>query len=154
MPCAVLVIVTKVRTGGSVEELVVVEDSVDDEVEIVNVGGKEKETVETSMVLEMVALVVDEVCAIVEAESLRIVNEATAASAVGFGCFFPGIGFSTVIAEVEGVANELSGAAVGVTAGAVTKRGSSVERKIGNQCLSPTYIIRPGRTLIHSGNRH
>lgn len=63
---------TKVRTGGSVEELVVVEDSVDDEVEIVNVGGKEKETVETSMVLEMVALVVDEVCAIVEAESLRI----------------------------------------------------------------------------------
>lgn len=154
MPCAVLVIVTKVRTGGSVEELVVVEDSVDDEVEIVNVGGKEKETVETSMVLEMVALVVGEVCAIVEAESLRIVNEATAASAVGFGCFFPGIGFSTAIAEVEGVANELPGAAVGVTAGAVTKRGSSVERKIGNQCLSHMYIIRPGRTLIHSGNRH
>lgn len=127
---------TKVRTGASTEELVVVEDSVDDEVEIVDVGGKEKETVETSMVLEMVALVVDGVCAIVEPEPLRIVNEVTAASAVGFGCFLPGIGFSTVIAEVEEVANELSGAAVGVTAGAVTKRGSSVEKKIGDQCLS------------------
>ena len=81
--------VTKVRTGDSTGELVVVEDSVDDRVEVANVGSTEKEIVETSAIVEMDVLVVgegvDEVGTFVDLESLRVVNEAAAASTVGFG---------------------------------------------------------------------
>jgi hypothetical protein len=81
--------VTKVRTGDSTGELVVVEDSVDDRVEVANVGSTEKEIVETSAIVEMDVLVVgegvDEVGTFVDLESLGVVNEAAAASTVGFG---------------------------------------------------------------------
>jgi hypothetical protein len=82
---------------------------------------------------------VDEVGTFVGLESLRVVNEAAAASTVGFGWFFPGIGLSTVIAEVEEITSELSGVARGVLIGAVTNRGASTETKIVSVRL--TYIL-------------
>jgi hypothetical protein len=127
LPSAVRVTVTKVRTGGSTEELVAVKDAVGDDVETANVGGTEKEFAEEPMVVAMVVLSVDEeiddgVGTAVEPELLKTMKETTAASTVGFGWFFPGMGFPTVIAEVTDDTAELSGVARGVTAGAVTSK--------------------------------
>jgi hypothetical protein len=150
------VIVTKVRTGDITEELVVVEDSVDDEVKTTNVAGAEKGFAEVSAAVEVVVLVVDmgvdEDVTTVGLESLGVVDEAAAAPVVGFGWFFPGIGLSTVIAEVGEARSELSGVARGIIAGVVNNRGSSTN--MGSQCISHLYLVHRGPTLVHSGNSY
>jgi hypothetical protein len=90
LPSTVRVIVTKVRTGDKTEELVVVEDSVDNTLDVTDVGGMEKESSEDTAAVVMLVLVVDEgiddrVGVTAELELLSIVKEEAAASAVGFG---------------------------------------------------------------------
>ena len=84
LPSAVRVMVTKVRTGGSDEGFVVVEDAVGDEVEMTNVGGWEKELVEDSVAV-LTADKDDVVDIAVGRESLRIMNDTAEISIVGFG---------------------------------------------------------------------
>jgi len=84
LPSAVRVMVTKVRTGGSDEGFVVVEDAVGDEVEMTNVGGCEKELVENSVAV-LTAEEDDIVDIAVERESLRIMKDTAETSIVGFG---------------------------------------------------------------------
>jgi hypothetical protein len=154
LPSAVRVTVTKVRTGDSTEELVAAEDAVGDDMETANVGGMEKEFIEEPMIVGIVVLSVDEeiddgVGTAVEPESLKTMNETAAASTVGFGWFFPGMGFPTVITEVTNDTAELSGVAIGVTAGAVTSKAVSTEMEMKSQCMSRGRI-HERLTLVHS----
>ena len=84
LPSAVRVMVTKVRTGGSDEGFVVVEDAIGDEVEMNNVGGWEKELAKDSVAV-LTAEENDIVDIAVERESLRIMNDTAETSIVGFG---------------------------------------------------------------------
>jgi hypothetical protein len=90
LPSTVRVIVTKVRTGDITEDLVGVEDTVDDRLDVTNVGSIEKEISEDTAAAAVFVLVVDEVIddrvgVTVGLELLSIVKEDATAPVVGFG---------------------------------------------------------------------